>query len=276
MLNAIRPIKKHLKANTPRVSGDYILSLSASALEKSQDMMTNNYFRDFLWFGRQYTQWHAIAVMAAELCVHRQGPAVERAWGIMDKSLNYYKETVADSESGMLWRPIEKLIKRAREIRRQGGASPATQQQSSLPARTNQNQRQNTRPSHPPPETANAAMAFPDYLTAPMPSIDFSSSSSDTRSQAEADQWQLPPDFMNVDMNFKCITPAPCGDSPENAWQNWGCFTDGLQNEDPLFPGMQVDDLPITGGGGGQGCVPTGVLANSPHPWFWGQTNHGG
>ena len=60
LLTGIRPLYRHPKSKPPRVSGDYILSLCASALERSAMMISMPHFKDFLWFGRQYNQWHAI------------------------------------------------------------------------------------------------------------------------------------------------------------------------------------------------------------------------
>ena len=42
-------------------------------------------YRQFGWFFRcKYTQWHALAYLLIQLCKHTQGPAVERAWEVLD------------------------------------------------------------------------------------------------------------------------------------------------------------------------------------------------
>lgn len=71
----------------------------------------------FAWWRDGYPQWHALAVALAELCVQTEGALVERAWRTVDKILPVWREKVADSHRGALWRPIRKLLRKARERR---------------------------------------------------------------------------------------------------------------------------------------------------------------
>lgn len=75
------------------------------------------------WAWKNWIQWHALAIILAELRVNPQAPDSDHAFGIATKAFDYYKEIIADSDSGMLWRPIEKLmrqVRNAREISRPG------------------------------------------------------------------------------------------------------------------------------------------------------------
>lgn len=118
LLSAVRPLERHPKSNPPKISGTNLLNLTSTMLEQILIAKSNPELRPFTWFGALYNQWHSLAVMAAELCANTEGPAVDRAWSIIDPAMSHFRHSVADSEKGSLWRPIEKLLRRAREMRR--------------------------------------------------------------------------------------------------------------------------------------------------------------
>jgi hypothetical protein len=69
------------------------------------------------WAWKNWVQWHALAIVLAELTTHPEGPSFDRAYSVAIKSFQYYSKIVADSESGMLWRPIAKLMRRVQRLR---------------------------------------------------------------------------------------------------------------------------------------------------------------
>jgi hypothetical protein len=69
------------------------------------------------WAWKNWVQWHALAVILAELTLHPKGPAFDRAYTIALKSFHHYSKIVADSKSGMLWKPIAKLMRRVQHVR---------------------------------------------------------------------------------------------------------------------------------------------------------------
>lgn len=73
------------------------------------------------WAWKNWVQWHALAVVLAELTIHPEGPQSDRAYSIATTSFQHYSQIVADSESGMLWRPIVKLMRRVRSMRQSAG-----------------------------------------------------------------------------------------------------------------------------------------------------------
>lgn len=180
--------------------------------------------------------------MAAELCVHTHGPTVDRAWAILDSSLDFSKTVVADSEQGMLWRPIEKLLRRAREKRSEAlrdrpnyhnvSVSSGHRFSQSLFNTSAPTEKANT------PQTANAAMAFTPYVGPPPDGTSLGLSQEEIQQANQAQGWSLPPDFMKFDLNFESFNDVNLnnniGDSPDCAWQNWGTFTEGLQQNDPM------------------------------------------
>ncbi|KAF3762271.1 hypothetical protein M406DRAFT_280316, partial [Cryphonectria parasitica EP155] len=109
----------------PRVSREHmlqtavsILDLAASGPATAGTGISEAEWRDrFAWWQDGYVQWHAIAVALAELCVQTAGPLVDRSWITVEKALAVWSEKVADSKRGALWRPIRKLLRKAREKR---------------------------------------------------------------------------------------------------------------------------------------------------------------
>lgn len=100
-----------------------ILTLSIDVLERIYQLQIDPALSQFRWLSQTYVQWHALAVAIAELCVETEGSTVERAWAIVEPSFRQMAQHVAGSDRGMLWRPIKKLMSRAREIRDKNLAS---------------------------------------------------------------------------------------------------------------------------------------------------------
>jgi hypothetical protein len=69
------------------------------------------------WAWKNWVQWHALAVLLAELTVRPQDLSSDRAYFVAIQSFHHYAQLVADSESGLLWKPIVKLMRRVRRIR---------------------------------------------------------------------------------------------------------------------------------------------------------------
>ncbi|KAK9489924.1 fungal-specific transcription factor domain-containing protein [Lipomyces doorenjongii] len=93
---------------------DQTLRTAVSILEIMMNLNENNPKSSrFKWVGRTWVQWHPLAVVLAELCIQTEGPLVERAWAVVESVWNKYGEQVADTEGGMLWKPIKRLLKKA-------------------------------------------------------------------------------------------------------------------------------------------------------------------
>lgn len=130
-----RPLQRRPKSNDPSQRADPgILGLAVDVLERGQQLYDDPAGSQYQWVSRTYVQWHALSVTAAELCVDTQGPMVERAWTIVEPAFTRAALHVADSDTGMLWRPIKKLMRRAREVRQQHLNSHAAAPASALPA----------------------------------------------------------------------------------------------------------------------------------------------
>ena len=99
-------------------SRTWILDISLDVLEKAVQIPIDPCSRPFRWISTIWVQWHALAVLVAELCVQNEGPSVERAWNVLDSVFEETARHVADSDKGRLWRPIKKLMKKAQAFRK--------------------------------------------------------------------------------------------------------------------------------------------------------------
>lgn len=115
MLFTIRPMHLHPQVKAPRMEDSSVLNLAVDILAKHDEILTTPFTEPWRWF--VWVQWHALAVALAELCSRTEGPDIERAWRVVDIAFQRYAEQVADTERGMLWQPIEKLMKRAKQNR---------------------------------------------------------------------------------------------------------------------------------------------------------------
>ncbi|KAJ8115101.1 hypothetical protein OPT61_g3182 [Boeremia exigua] len=77
------------------------------------------------WAWKNWVQWHALAVVLAELLTRPSGPLADRAFKVASTSFCYYESIVADSRSGMLWKPIAKLMRRTQTAVRDAAACQA-------------------------------------------------------------------------------------------------------------------------------------------------------
>ncbi|KUI70198.1 hypothetical protein VM1G_05820 [Cytospora mali] len=107
----------------PRVSREHMLQTAVAIMELqtfgpiSAGVDPVEFRERFMWWQDGYVQWHPLAVALAELCVQTEGPLVDRAWSSVERMWTRCGDRVADSRKGALWKPIKKLLRKAREKR---------------------------------------------------------------------------------------------------------------------------------------------------------------
>lgn len=115
VLRAVRPMQRHVSSTPPRVDSPYVLRMAMENL-RSSEMIYNTKAAD-RWKWQVWVQWHALAVALAGLCSIRGTPLAEEAWYYVELQYKRSAKYVADSSSGMLWRPVEKLYRKAAAFR---------------------------------------------------------------------------------------------------------------------------------------------------------------
>lgn len=108
--------RQKIDATTSRES---ILAGALTILELEDAVESSPATALWRWHTITYVAWYPIAVTLAELCVQTRGLLVERAWSIVERVYEKWANRVADSRKGALWRPIKKLLEKARKARLQ-------------------------------------------------------------------------------------------------------------------------------------------------------------
>ena len=114
-LIALRPMQRHPAVKAPRVDSAVILGLCIDLFEASHKVYSDPSIRKWGWFF--WVQWHPMAVALTELCSYTEGPLLEPAWHVTEYAFQQWADQVADTRRGRLWRPIEKLYKKAKANR---------------------------------------------------------------------------------------------------------------------------------------------------------------
>jgi hypothetical protein len=74
------------------------------------------------WLFKTYMQWHALAFILSELCHRTSGDMVERAWVAVESTREgrWGDRMSEDNSRGHLWRPLQKLYRKAKDARKRG------------------------------------------------------------------------------------------------------------------------------------------------------------
>lgn len=126
----------HRYTSHRHISRDIVLEAAVQNLEYGHLLITEPAAAKWRWYANTRVQWHALAATLAELCVQDKGPLVERGWKIVDAVFEGWAAHIADSTHGMLWRPIQKLMKKAQARRNEYSSRSLAivpQQQQRLP-----------------------------------------------------------------------------------------------------------------------------------------------
>lgn len=117
-LRAIRPLHNQISSGTPRVDSPYVLKLATDCMRASEALLADPETAQYRWM--VWVQWHALAVALAGLCSIRDTELANEAWVQVEQSYARNVRVVADARNGMLWKPIEKLYKKATTFRDHG------------------------------------------------------------------------------------------------------------------------------------------------------------
>lgn len=126
-LGCVRPIQRGRNWVPPPVEGDVLLSLAADNLQKLMETASDPAMRPWMWFGSMWVPWHGLAVALAELCVCKDPATISKHWPVVEQVYHQSSFVIADSQHGMLWKPLQRLMNQARAHRKQllGSESPS-------------------------------------------------------------------------------------------------------------------------------------------------------
>lgn len=117
-LACLRPLQRSKNFIPPKLHGYVLLKLAANNLQWSEETYNYPGAAPWRWFGSMWVPWHALAVAIAELCVCKDPTVMSRYWSVVDQVYRRSRFVIADSQHGMLWKPLERIMAQA-ETRRQ-------------------------------------------------------------------------------------------------------------------------------------------------------------
>lgn len=88
-------------------------------LEMSIQILEDDLLRGFRWVMGSYQQYYVLTYAIWHLCSKPHGPTVERAWKVVDNSLQLGASKACSSERGSKWTILELLREKAKKIREQ-------------------------------------------------------------------------------------------------------------------------------------------------------------
>ena len=104
-------------AGLPQETKDRLFITSVEVIEFSRLLETEKATLRWGWLFRTYVQWHALAFVLSQLCFRTEGPDVEKAWCVIEGVFDEWGGALSSNQRGMMWKPLRKLMARARQAR---------------------------------------------------------------------------------------------------------------------------------------------------------------
>ncbi|EXA44001.1 hypothetical protein FOVG_05508 [Fusarium oxysporum f. sp. pisi HDV247] len=118
---------------TPNTAGqlenkvrDELFQTSIKILEVSGMLLTSKEIIQFTWYSKTHIQWGAMAFVLSELCARPQSPQCDQAWECVTTVYEGWKvdESRQDETRLALWRPIKRLMAKARYVKEMQQTTP--------------------------------------------------------------------------------------------------------------------------------------------------------
>ncbi|KAM5367385.1 hypothetical protein ACJZ2D_010030 [Fusarium nematophilum] len=95
---------------------DELFSTSIEVLELSSLLLTNKDISKWTWHSRTHIQWHAVVFVLSEICSRPPSPERDHAWQCVNTVHDRWNMKES-GKKGNLWRPIKRLMAKARYVR---------------------------------------------------------------------------------------------------------------------------------------------------------------
>lgn len=116
-LVVLYPMQRMTISEPPPEKSGLGLRYVVELLTITDSLYADEYAKRFDWHFRTSVSWHPIAVALAELCTEPMGELADEAWRVIDKYWARWSSCAASSQEEKMWRPVKRLLKRAREAR---------------------------------------------------------------------------------------------------------------------------------------------------------------
>ncbi|TKA72512.1 hypothetical protein B0A55_07030 [Friedmanniomyces simplex] len=259
IIRAVRPIHRHVSSVPPRIDSPYVLQLATEALSENEKIYLDPEFGRWRWL--MWVQWHPLSVALAGLCSIRGTELADKAWGVVERNYERQLRSVADTRHGMLWRPIEKLYKKANAFRNDGRRESADmlgqrmlalRQQLRLQQEEEQQQQQRQQQSQLPPqqqqqqEQQQPQQPPLDWLVNPLPPLTYATGGPHHR-QPHMPMGSIPLDPMMsgpIDFDLEGVPDTdvepPALPQGDMGWLDWEHIMDDLSHPMNLDLGMSM------------------------------------
>lgn len=104
-------------AGLPQETKDRLFSTSLEVIQFSRLLENEKTTLRWGWLFRTYVQWHALAFVLSQLCTRTIGSDVDNAWMVIEGVFDDWGGHVTSNQRGMLWKPLRKLMAKARTER---------------------------------------------------------------------------------------------------------------------------------------------------------------
>ncbi|KAL6922702.1 hypothetical protein FSST1_006728 [Fusarium sambucinum] len=106
-----------------KTTRDLLFSTSTEVLELSSFLLDNSRISKWTWHSKTHIQWHAAIFVLSEICTRPSSAICDRAWKCV--SIVHNRWNVKESgKRGNLWRPIKRLMAKARYVREMQQTDP--------------------------------------------------------------------------------------------------------------------------------------------------------
>lgn len=96
-----------------------LFKASIEILQVSSTLLSNGAIAQFTWYSKTHIQWGAMAFVLSELCARPHSTECDLAWEYVETVYDGWKVGSAPDDEGRLalWRPIRRLMAKARYVR---------------------------------------------------------------------------------------------------------------------------------------------------------------
>ncbi|KAF5547706.1 bikaverin cluster-transcription factor [Fusarium mexicanum] len=115
--------RKQKEACTSSIIRDRLFSISMEVLDLSSFIMSNSSISKWTWHSKAHIQWHAVIFVLSEICSRPASEECNRAWEFINTVHNRWNMNER-GKRGNLWRPIQRLMVKARYVRERRQLDP--------------------------------------------------------------------------------------------------------------------------------------------------------
>ncbi|KAI1041785.1 hypothetical protein LB505_008446 [Fusarium chuoi] len=108
--------RKQREAYSSTIIRDRLFSTSMEVLELSSFILTNSSISKWTWHSKAHIQWHAAIFVLSEICSRPASAECDQAWEFINTVHNRWGMNER-GKRGNLWRPIQRLMVKARYVR---------------------------------------------------------------------------------------------------------------------------------------------------------------